>query len=284
MRLYFRSAFLFLALLGGCVDTSAVTKFAQTAPDQTKLSALADVWVALPENEIKWDIYRRNELKDKLKADQQVRQKQKKSLEELNGVLIAYMNALGAMSGSALSDTTAPAKSAIDGLKALKSSKALGITDAEIASVNTLFSFVANLAVSGVQQHELLRALESGEGPFQDIVSIERKIVKRGILAGIKSLKSSIRRVDDEAQETLPKDQKLSQIAAFALHRAAEEDLSSCSAQEEAAKAYIKALDNLSEAHTVLYESRNKLSKQTVEKILPYIEKIEDAYAALGQL
>jgi hypothetical protein len=281
-------ASLLLLMLTRCVDTSAVTSFAQEAPDVSKLDALTAVYVGIPAAQIEWDLQRTMPAyeRDRKMQETTVRQQQQANLDKLHAVLVAYMKALGGLSASKLTDVSGSVKSVTDGLTSLqKAAPGLGITSAQVSSVSDLVNFIGELGISGWRQYELKGVIEKGQPLFQNLVALEIQIVQRGIIPDIQNVEAQIR--ENETVELTNLSHSRSDVAAvtaFDFRRNATGDLDHYETAEIAAKAYVEALKALAAAHTALYEDRNELSSKTLDQILPFLQQAETSYQDLRKL
>jgi len=275
-------------MLTGCLNTSAVSSFAQEAPDVTKLDALTDVFVGIPAAQTEWDLQRRipDDQRDQLAQATAVRHQQQANLDKLHAVLVDYMKALGGLSAPKLTDVSGSADFVTGGLTSLQTAiPTLGITTAQVSLVGDLVNLIGELAISGWRQYELAGVIEKGQPLFQNLVALEIQIIHRGIIPDIQSVEAQIRENQTVELNNLSHSRgDVAVVTAFDFRRNATSDLDHYETAENAAKAYVKALNALAAAHTKLYEERDQLSVKTLEQILPFLQQAETAYQDLRKL
>ncbi len=278
-----RLSLLMALSLVACVDTSAVTKFSQSAPDPAKLAVLTEEYVNLPNENLEWNFYGQS---NDWAADYANRQQQKQAINDLHAVIVGYMKALGGLSDSKLIDVSAPSKSITDGLTSLmKADPGLGLTATNISAIGAVAKFVGDAVLNVWRERELARILEQNDAGFQASIAVERLIVKNSLLPGIENRRHFIQSMVDRLGKGLGGQGDATRIAdRFLIAQAVRQEQARLDTIAKAAQAYDDALDKLSAAHTKLVESRNNLSEQTLKDITPFLKEAVAAYTALNKL
>ncbi len=268
--------------LSSCTDLTAVQQFSAAAPDQAKLDALSDTYVSDPGMLNSWKTLR-GTADPELDALTAARTDQKAALDELNGLIAAYMTALGSLSASSLTDVGAQAKVVSDSLSKLNAAdKSLGLSNAKISAIGDLLKIVPG-DILAVWRAEKLKAILAGnQAAFHALLDTESFVVGRyasdfAVVAG--EVKG-----DKDFADAQAGGQPFARMALLSTDRLAAADMKTLSAARTAAAAYKDALAKLGAAYDKLVDANGDYSIKTVEDLKPYLTDIEKAYSDIGKL
>jgi hypothetical protein len=272
-----------LLTLGGCVDLSAVDKFAQTAPDVSKLDALTDIYVSDPATQYSWQSVWLTGAPDAAQITTD-RAKQKATLDDLHALIVNYIQALGGLSGTNLTDVSAQAKIVSAGLTS--SEGRLGLSSSQVSTVGDLLIIVPQNALNVWREHEIGEIIKTNQAAFHAMLNVETMIVQKIYILDFQSVLNTIEATTARMEAALasPTADPTARAAAFNF----QENASTAEAHYEtaigAAQHYVIALQKLGAAYDILAQQSGDLSSATLQQILPLLNDASKAYADLKKL
>jgi len=309
-----------ILLTAGCAtDPGAVVSFSALAPDANKLHSLTVAYADAPRELVDLDVLKDvNKIeRDQLANDVETRNIQVAQIDALHAVLVEYMKSLGALANNSLVQTSTDTKFVTDGLTALSKAKpSIGLTNDMITGVGSICTFLGDAATAAYRQKELSSIIEKSEAPFQQLVAVEKIIVKEVVIKELNNVKNRTRALavvthalnlnaeEESRKYPVPNegdtgvkglDPRLrgsgaADIASlYLLKKEIFSDLATLDLQIKAATDYVAALDKISSAHTVLYNNRKNVltvkgAKNAIIQLSPLVKEANIALHALKNM
>lgn len=302
-------------ILAGCAtDPGAITSFSSLAPNADKLHVLTAAYVEAPNQLSQLDLLHLiDEAKFDPKSQAEARNKEIVEIDALHATIINYMASLSLLADNELVQTSDDAKSVTEGLTAIETSKpSIGLNGDMISGAGKILTLLEDAATTGYRQEQLTSVIQRAEGPFQQLVSAEKKIViamKSELqnvwdrTVALKEVSHALRvnATEEEARATRPRsgangvsglnpklqDGGAADLASlYLLEKSISVDLISLDTKIKAANDYADALDKIAAAHTVLYQnSQNILTREGAKTAIKELKPlVKDAHAALQSL
>ncbi len=288
-------------LLAACADTTAITKFAQTAPSDADMQSAAGNYDNALRNAVDFDVLGNFDAGQTQKIQAQ-RDGEVKLIVANAAAISQYMTELGTLAGL---DTSVSAQANSDlknGLSAIQ--KDGDITAPEVAAAAALTNFVGTLIKTGVQQHALHQVIGQENGDFQVAVQREIIILKNFHIANAAEnvklgqlgfITDSLKAKMDDCQRAAAKKGTASRFpgegcpqayAAYFTYRAwYNQQSAQIQANDGTVSKLITAFTNIGEAHQKLYDYRDDLlTKATWAAVKPNVEQAQAAFAATKSL
>ena len=236
--------------LVGCVDLTAIRRFADQAAETASYSELTHYYVSHYER-INRYIKVKPEDMPKQAADAEKRQKQEQPLLGLQRGLVEYLNALAALA----SDQAVNYDQSLKGLAdELKDSKL--VADSRADAFHSISTLLAKAATDGYRRKKLKDFITQGNAPVQKLIDGLTNIVgvqfvreidnERGAIEGYYA-KIIAKATENDPAVALVEDKKAS-------------DLEQIRARQAACGAYVAAMTKIAQAHQELYDRRDRLA------------------------
>lgn len=310
-----------MLICSACADLTAVQNFAKMAPDPSAIQGLTKAYAL--ELDVREDVKLLGDNAPNLQlADaDKTRTQQAVAIQGLDTFIREYMQALGALAGNDIVQSSSNVKNVTTGLTSLqKDVPSLGLTTGQITVIGELIQSIADLAENGYRNAKLVEIIKTHDGPFQQLIAIQTDIVSKAITPSIAEIQRSLNeqaRVSDFVDEDI-KDWTTAASAAatkagrsddsrgyyfkrnptygvagasdahmarYLFKKSLEADRTSLSAQLAAADAYVKALHSIGLAHTELVKKGNDvLTKATVTQIQPLAQEVYKDYQDIQRL
>jgi hypothetical protein len=250
-----------------------------------------------------------------IKQQMDLRKQQITQIDGFHKAITDYMQALGKLADDKQVNINNDKTAITTGLTDLsKVQTGLGITANEITAVGDIFQFVADAATQAYRQDKLEEIIGKAEKPFQEIILAERRIVNDAFLPELQNVRGRVVHLaqishalqvnaqDDECKakqqaaklaehkpgkhfaessEVSLLDPKLQHGGAadlaskYLLQQNITARLATLDDQIQAAQAYVKLMDQISKAHTELYNQRKDvLSEDGAKRIKAAIEPL----------
>ena len=249
------------ALLVSCVNLEEVREF---AGESSKLAAYREMtqnWANTYEREKPY-LFDNNLVL--AKSENKARQDAVADLLKIHETVSMYFAVLGKL---AEDDAFSVQSSADELAKQIKASRLTGLEDKHVDAYVRISGIVSSWILSGYQQREIAKYVESGNDPVQTMLAGMRQVVKTytGTLRNEKGRYGFLNLVNKET----PQDQIVAALANSEYIR--------LSVQADAARKKLAALDRaivkISEGHQKLYDSRNELGSGALRIILASMSK-----------
>jgi len=268
-----------LILLAACVDLSAVTKFAQTAPDVTKLDALTDVYVSDLQTLSDYAAIWQSPDPD-LQKNIALRQSEKVTFDDLHALIVNYIKAVGGLAGASATDLSTQAKSVGTNLTALQKKDPHILSTAQVSSLSDLILVVPQGVLNIWRESEIGSIIKQNQKAFHVMVSTEITIVQNVYLLDFDNTKGQVVGDRDHMKSDLGRSGGSSAIRAaqFTFQRDAASDIARLDAATAAAKQYVSALTSLAKAYDTLVDQSGHFSAATLQAILPDLMAAQKAY------
>jgi hypothetical protein len=274
---------LVLLLLTACTDLSAVTKFAQTAPDVTKLDTLTDIWVSDPKTQGDYvGVWQPSD--PDLAKQTALRQTEKGTLDDLHALIVNYMKAVGGLAGASATDLSTQAKSVGTSLTALQKADTSLLTTAQVSSLSGLILLVPQDVLNIWRASEIGSIIKQNQNAFHVMVSTEIVIVRDHY---IPDFGSTSREIDSSLGRTngaLGGNAAATRVTAFGFQQWASADKARLQTAITAAQQYVVALQKLAAAYDVLVDQSGHFTAATLQAILPMLIDAEKAYGDVNSL
>jgi hypothetical protein len=302
-----------ILVLSGCAaDPGAVTGFSALAPDPVQLHNLTIAYADAPDKLKALDVLNLTSMSAMDAAnDVKARNEQVAEIDALHGVLVDYMKSLGALANNNLVQTSADTRKVTEGLAALSSANHnLGLTPQMIAGVGDIMTLLGDAATGGYRQEQLTRVIEGSETPFQKLINTEKTIISEGVIKELQNVRDKTTTLAEVTHALQVNDAAVANnsrtgltgvtglnpklqgsgaadiAALYLLQKDIGSELASLDLQIKAAEAYLRVLDKISAAHSILYNnSDNLLSKQGARTAIAQLAPLlKDANTALNAL
>jgi hypothetical protein len=272
--------------LTGCLSTSAVDDFAKASARAAKLfPAVANIpfeaCVANPENQqlaavTKFD---RNFSFDQSKIDCKDAKLTSKRLEDTYAVLATYISALDKLAGGHVPT--------FDKNIGVVASNITGLNSTQRDAVKGLAGLVADMVEKGYRQRQASQVIEKAEGPVQTLSGMLKEQLPPFLKLYISNEKDSI--------ESLYRGMEIFKVSGCAEGATCIQHMNPAlvtknfldarrqtESMEQAVGAFEKIFGTIGAAHTVLYQSRNKLwDKGVVQELFQSALDIEKQISAV---
>jgi hypothetical protein len=169
-----------------CADLTGIQAFAKMAPDPTAIQGLTRIYVQEPDLREDIKLLGDDAPNPNLAEEDKSRAQQAVAIQGLNTALCEYMQALGALAGSDVVQSSSNLKEVTTGLTAVqKALPALGLTAGRISIIGDFIQSVADLAENGYRNTKLVEIISSHDAAFQQIIALQIDIVSKGIKPSI---------------------------------------------------------------------------------------------------
>ncbi len=291
-----------------CADLTAIQEFGKMAPDPATVQQLTKAYAHEPDTREDIKLLGNLTPNANLAEEDRTRAQQAIAIQGLDTTLREYMQALGALAGGSIVQSSTSVKDVTTGLTALqKSVPALGLNTAQISVIGDFIQSLADLAESGYRNAKLVEIIRTSEQPFQQLIVIQTDIVSKAIRPSIAAIRDSLANDHDKASvvqyigDDLNSWTKVAtqatadypdrnptygergaadaHAARYLLRLALESGEVSLSAQLAAADDHIKALKTIGAAHTELVKrGSDVLTKAMIEPIKPLAQEVYKDY------
>jgi hypothetical protein len=236
--------------LVGCVDLSAIRRFADQAAETASYSDLTHYYISHYDRVARYSKIKPEDAA-KHAADAEKRQKQELPLLGLQRGLVEYLNALATLA----SDQAVNYDQSLKGLAdELKDSKL--VTDSRADAFQSISSLLARAATDGYRRKKLKDFITQGNAPVQKLIDGLTNIVgvqfmremdnERGAVEGYYD-KIIAKATENDPATALVEDKKAN-------------DLDQIRARQAACGAYVAAMTKIAQAHQELYDRRDRLA------------------------
>lgn len=176
-----------------CADLTGIQTFAKMAPDPTAIQGLTRIYVQEPDLREDIKLLGDDAPNPNLAEEDKSRAQQAVAIQGLNTALCAYMQALGALAGSDVVQSSSNVKDVTTGLTSVqKALPALGLTAGKISIIGDFIQSVADLAENGYRNAKLVEIISSHDAAFQQIIALQIDIVSNGIKPSIIEVQTSL--------------------------------------------------------------------------------------------
>ncbi len=304
-----RSPLLAMWLLAGCSDLSAITKFAQTAPDVSKLYTLTAVYVSDPQTQIDWTgVW--NTPDPSLAQLSAIREKQRAAIDALHALIVNYMKGLGGLAGSSVTDISTQAKTVSTNLTALQKDIPADLSTAQVTAIGDLVSVGPHGLLDMWRGYEIGRIIKQNQNAFHSMISTEITIVNDAFILDFAATCKVVLGARDHMRQILspgvadpvtcgaaasaassvktPVPSGLAipvaRAAYFTFRQSADTEIANLNAATLAAQQYVIALQKLGTAYDDLVDQNGQFNAATLQTILPLLTDAEKAYADIDRL
>jgi hypothetical protein len=248
--------------LVGCVDLTAIRRFADQAAETASYTELTHFYVG------HYDRISRYRDSDNLPPakDVEKRQKEEQPLLGLQRGLVEYLNALAELA----SDRAVSYDQSLKGLAdELKDSKLLA--DSRADAFQSISTLLAKAATDGYRRKKLKDFITQGNAPIQKVIDGLTNIVGKDFVRDISSERKEIegyykeiigRSQTNDPSRELVRDKMLTVTDQLR-------------AQEQACGAYVAAMAKIAQAHQELYDRRDRLANaETLTLVYSYSQEV----------
>ena len=249
------------ALLVSCANLEEVRQFAGESAKLTAYREMTQNWANTYEREKPYLFDNNLAL---AKSEDKARREAVTDLLKIHETVAMYFAVLGNLAG----DDAFSVHSNADGLaKQIKASRLTGLEDKHVDAYVRISGIVSSWMLSGYQQREIAKYVESGNDPVQTMLAGMRQVVK--VYAGtLRNERGRYGFLNLVGKET-PQDQIVAALANSEYIR--------LSVQADAARKKLTTLDQsivkISEGHQKLYDSRNELGSDALRIIIASMSK-----------
>ncbi len=295
--------------LASCSDLSAVTKFAQTAPDVSKLDTLTEVYVSDPQTQIDWTSVW-NTPDPSLTKLVTTRQKEKVAIDSLHALIVNYMKSLGGLAGSSVTDVATQAQAVSTNLAALQQINRTNLDAAQATAIGDLVSFSSQNLLNAWRGHEIGNIIKQNQNAFHSAISTEITIVRDAFLLDFTDTCKVVLGARDHTKAVLAPGvaelvtcgaiapaaegamahplsavaNPVARAAYFTFRQTANAEIATLNAATLAAQQYVAALQKLGTAYDDLVDQNGHYTAATLETILPLLIDAEKAYVDIDSL
>ena len=264
--------FIFLALITGCANLTAIREFADISAQSADYTGLVDNYVESPVRQ-KW--YQPDSMHESLETTNKQRQEQKERLKLRHMLIEEYMDALGQLAA----DEIVTYNKEIDALgKAVQQNKFLDKKEA------AAFSAISKVLVKAVsdnwRRRKLKNLVDKSNDSFQIVVGSLKKIVDEGFSGDIENERLAINKY---YKGIIVQSNEKACIAV--LNEWRELKNSKIEERKKAIKDYSTILNKISRGHQDLYDNRKKMSrKELLAQMRHYAKDIGTLYISIKNL
>jgi hypothetical protein len=300
--------------LAGCADLQAIQSFGKMAPDPSVIQGLTKVYAQEPDLREDIKLLRDDTPNPDLAAIDKTRAAQSLAIQKLDGTVRDYMQALVAVAGSDIAQSSSSVKDVTTGLTGLqKSMPTLGITNNQVTLIGQLVQSIADIAEAGYRNAKLVDIIKNSDAPFHELLSVQSTIVSRGIRPSIVEIQRSLDDNGDKAVNSINDDLKSwaaipicktpqskseatksyecrdwtpriqgqsdARAARYLVTKSLESDRATLVTELATADAYTKSLEAIGKAHSKLVLSgKNVLTKKMLQEIQPLATEVRQTY------
>src|SRR5687768_4009612 len=264
--------FLLAFCISGCASFREVKAFAALSSKAASYDALTRDYVTALDRRKQ---YQPEKFHGELEAQKIRREAQRASLDLLQQTVADYMQGLGNL---AAGNTHAYDKS----LKELSTnlSRATLLASEEKEAVGALSTLLARAVTAGYRLYELRKLVRDANQPLQHVIQATQKIVEKGMIANLQVEAALLGRYYDNIMYV--PDNPLEPVAMALAREARAESLGRVNTRIRSAQSYIIVLDKIADAHQYLYEHREKIGSNELDKLFkPYVADLRMAYRDL---
>jgi hypothetical protein len=253
---FFATLLLVAVFLVGCVDLSAIRRFADQAAETASYSELTHFYIGHYDRISR---YRDAENSTTLAQDAEKRQKQEQPLLGLQRGLVEYLNALAELA----SDRAITYDQSLKGLTdELKDSKLL--SDSRADAFQSISTLLAKAATDGYRRKKLKEFITRGNAPIQKVIDGLTNIVGKDFVRDISSERKEIEGYYKEIIKRSPENDPSRELVRDKMLTVTDQ----LRAQEQACAAYVAAMAKIAQAHQELYDRRDRLANQETLTLL----------------
>ncbi len=260
-----------LAMLAGCSSPKAVQTFAAMAPDPAIAAGLAKSYAAEPA----WNRQLHAVWAVPSSAPVTDRASQVQGIVGIDSAIRQYMQALGALAADGVVQAGTNVADVKTGLAALQQAEPAAISTADIGAVTAFVQFATDLAETGYRNAKLAQVIGQAQPAFQQALAVQIGIVRRGIEPSLREYANGYA----DAQANLA---PVSPLLRYAVNRQLAADAAAAATELAAAEAYLAALRAIQQAHTALYDDRDRVL--TAAMLTQIKAPAEDAFKAFQAL
>lgn len=264
--------FLLIPCVSGCASFKEVKAFAALSSNAASFDGLTRDYVGALDRRKQ---YQPEKFHGELEAQKMRREAQRGSLDLLQQTVTDYMQGVGNLASG---NTHAYDKS----LQELSSnlSRATLLTSEEKEAVGALSTLLARAVTAGYRLYELRKLVRDANQPLQHVIQATQKIVEKGMIADLQVEAALLGRYYDNFMYA--PDNPVEPVAMALAKEAKAESLGRVKTRIRSAQGYIVVLDKIADAHQYLYEHREKIGSNELDKQLkPYVADLRMAYQGL---
>jgi hypothetical protein len=301
--------------LAACADLKGIEAFGKMAPDPSTIQGLTKVYAQQLDVEEDIKLLGDDPANPAIATADLTRAQQVRAIQQVDDSLRAYMQSLAALAGADIVQSSSNVKDVTTGLTSLsKSIPTLGITSNEISAIGHFVQSIADLIESGYRNAKLVAIIHDNDESLQVLLSVQSKIVSRGIRPSIVSIQRvlnqdavdrALKYIDQDLENWTvtpganapPVNSKAAGLfngrnpvfkgqgeadahaARYLLRKSIEADQAVLTTQLATADAYIKALEAIGHAHQKLVaRGKNVLTKEMAQEIQPLANEVHQDF------
>ena len=271
--------------LSGCANLTAISTFSKSAPDIANLDKLTGVYVEDPQVQATWlSLSQPGDLLHPALVE--TRLEQKVALDQLHGLIVDYMRALGDVSGAKLTDLSAQSKVVSGNLSTLQKKGLISITADQVAAIGDIATIVPQNILNLYRAHQVARIIRDNQKAFDAMVDVEIGVVADVYILDYKTTATTITSQRDfiEMGPSSSGANSLAPVTKFLFEKEASRDVGRLDRARVAATQYVVALEKLKAAYDALVEEDGKFDERTLLALAPYLSAAAKAYTDVNAI